>query len=103
MEKEKGGIKNQFIFSPIFEKEEDCIDNPFVFKKFELTSRSPKDSYPLKRMDGLLLRQKKSKKVTTTLANVVFRKKERAQTSSPKPNLKSAFLCSATTGSSSSK
>jgi hypothetical protein len=45
MEKEKGNIKGQFIFSPIFEKEEDCIDNPFVFEKFDLSDKTPKD-YP---------------------------------------------------------
>jgi hypothetical protein len=62
MEKEKGNIKGQFIFSPIFEKEEDCIDNPFVFEKFDLSDKTPKD-YPECRKQGLLLRQKKSKKV----------------------------------------
>jgi len=36
MEKEKSGIKKEFIFSNIFEKEEDCTDNPFVFEKFDL-------------------------------------------------------------------
>ena len=61
MEKEKGGIKKEFIFSPIFEKEEDCIDNPFVFEKFDLAVKSPVDGYPDKRMSGLLLKEKSSR------------------------------------------
>jgi len=60
MEKEKGGIKKEFIFSPIFEKEEDCIDNPFVFEKFDLSNKSPLEGYPEKRMSGLLLKEKSS-------------------------------------------
>lgn len=36
MERDKGAIRKEFIFSPIFEKEEDIVDNPFVFEKFNL-------------------------------------------------------------------
>jgi hypothetical protein len=30
------GVRDQFKFSPIFEREEDCRDHPFVFEKFNL-------------------------------------------------------------------
>lgn len=59
MDQEKN-IKGQFLFSPIFEKEEDCLDNPFVFEKFELATKSPTD-YPNVRKASNLLRRKKNK------------------------------------------
>ena len=58
---EKNGIKKEFIFSPIFEKEEDCIDNPFVFEKFDLAAKSPTDGYPNKKIAGLLLKEKSNR------------------------------------------
>jgi hypothetical protein len=60
MEKEKDGIKKEFIFSPIFEKEEDCTDHPFVFEKTNLAEKSPLDGYPEKRMSGLMYKEKSS-------------------------------------------
>lgn len=35
MEEEKA-VRDTFLFSPIFEQETDCQNNPFVFEKFEL-------------------------------------------------------------------
>jgi hypothetical protein len=56
-------VRGAFLFSPIFEKEEDCRDNPFVFEKFDLTDRGPEDlKSPV--MKGFLLRQKKEKGVS---------------------------------------
>lgn len=54
------GSKNAFMFSPIFEREEDCQDNPFVFEKFELADKTP-TSYDTVQKAGYLLRMKKKK------------------------------------------
>lgn len=69
MEKEKSGIKKEFIFSNIFEKEEDCTDNPFVFEKFDLQTKSPLDDYPNKHISGLLLKDKSSRSKQATEKN----------------------------------
>ena len=57
-------IRGQFLFSEIFEKEEDIKDNPFVFEKFEL---GPKMSdYQGQKMSGTLLKKRKTKEVIKT-------------------------------------
>ena len=55
-------VRGQFIFSPIFESEEECKNNPFVLEKFDLKTRSPAN-YPDLIMAGILLRLKKKKLV----------------------------------------
>ena len=57
MESEKN-IKGQFMFSPIFESEDDCRDNPFVFEKFDLKTKLPTE-YQEIRKAGNLYRLKK--------------------------------------------
>jgi hypothetical protein len=52
-------MKTQFLYSTIFEKEEDCKNNPFVFEKFNLGPR--KDDYPNKMMEGSLFKKAKFK------------------------------------------
>jgi hypothetical protein len=56
-------IKGGFIFSPIFEQEEDCQNSPFVFEKFDLVQKLPTD-YKDIRKAGNLLKSKKNKKVS---------------------------------------
>jgi hypothetical protein len=61
MEEEKA-VRDTFLFSPIFEQEADCQNNPFVFEKFELQPIAPND-VPKIRKQGHLLKRKKIKKV----------------------------------------
>ena len=49
--------QNQFLHSTIFEKEEDCKNNPFVFEKFSLGKK--KDEYPNKKFEGPLFKKGK--------------------------------------------
>ncbi len=51
-------MRNQFLTSTIFEKEEDCKNNPFVFEKFNLQAK--KNQYPNQKMDGPLLKKSKN-------------------------------------------
>ena len=57
-------IRGQFLFSEIFEKEEDIKDNPFVFEKFELGPK--KSDYQGQKMSGTLLKKRKTKEVIKT-------------------------------------
>jgi len=43
--------------SPIFDKKEDCKENPFVFEKTNLKKKSPND-YPDIRKSGILAKMK---------------------------------------------
>lgn len=52
-------MKTQFLYSTIFEKEEDCKNNPFVFEKFNLGPR--KEDYPGKKLEGSLFKKAKYK------------------------------------------
>lgn len=57
---DKSNRKIPFIFSNIFESEEDCKNNPFVFEKFGLkTNVDPKD-YKDSLFEGLLFIMKKT-------------------------------------------
>ena len=58
-------IRGQFLFSEIFEKEEDIKDNPFVFEKFELGPK--KSDYQGQKMSGTLLKKRKAKEVIKTV------------------------------------
>ena len=52
-------MKTQYLYSTIFEKEEDCKNNPFVFEKFNLGPRL--DDYPNKKLEGSLFKKAKYK------------------------------------------
>ena len=52
-------MKTQFLYSTIFEKEEDCKNNPFVFEKFNLSPK--KEDYPNKKLEGSLFKKAKYK------------------------------------------
>lgn len=95
---DKNAIKGQFIFSPIFEKEEECKNAPFVFEKFELQNKTPAD-YPDKTIQGPLLRMKKKKQVRLPI--LIARKQARAAMS-PRPSSRRSSTCSTNTASSSS-
>jgi hypothetical protein len=49
-------MKAQFLYSTIFEKEEDCKNNPFVFEKHSLGPR--RDDYPDLKCEGSLFKKK---------------------------------------------
>ena len=63
------GIRSQFLFSEIFEREEDIQDNPFVFEKFELGAK--KEAYKRTRIEGTLLKKRKAAKVSCS--QIVYR------------------------------
>eukprot|EP00347_Sterkiella_histriomuscorum_P000721 403374762 len=50
--------RNQFLTSNIFEKDEDCKNNPFVFEKFQLGSR--KEEYANVKFEGPLFKKSKN-------------------------------------------
>ena len=50
-------LRQQHLYSTIFEKEEDCKNNPFVFEKFSLGPR--KEDYPGKKFEGPLFKKGK--------------------------------------------
>ena len=51
-------MRNQFLHSTIFEKEEDCKNNPFLFEKFNLNMK--KDEYPSQKFQGPLFKKSKN-------------------------------------------
>ena len=51
-------MRNQFLYSTIFEKEEDCKNNPFIFEKFNLGPK--KEEYPSLKFEGPLFKKSKS-------------------------------------------
>ncbi|CDW82463.1 protein kinase domain containing protein [Stylonychia lemnae] len=51
-------MRNQFLHSTIFEKEEDCKNNPFLFEKFNLGLK--KDEYPSMKFSGPLFKKSKN-------------------------------------------
>jgi len=53
----KGPNERQHLYSSIFEKEEDCKNNPFIFEKFNLAQR--KREYPSKKIEGPLFKKGK--------------------------------------------
>jgi hypothetical protein len=50
-------MKKEHLFSNIFEKEEDCKNNPFVMEKFNLGPK--KAEYPEKKFEGPLFKKGK--------------------------------------------
>lgn len=57
--KKRKVMKAQFLYSTIFEKEEDCKNNPFVFEKYNLKMKS--NEYPDIKQEGPLFKKSKSK------------------------------------------
>lgn len=51
-------MRNQFLYSTIFEKDEDCKNNPFIFEKFNLAPK--KEEYPNLKFEGPLFKKSKS-------------------------------------------
>ena len=51
-------MRNQFLNSNIFEKEEDCKNNPFIFEKFSLGPK--KEEYPAHKFEGPLFKKSKN-------------------------------------------
>ena len=50
-------MKQQHLYSTIFEKEEDCKNNPFVFEKHNLGHK--KEEYSFKKFEGPLFKKGK--------------------------------------------
>jgi hypothetical protein len=51
--------KALYVFSNIFEKQEDIKNNPFIFEKHNLKKRKTDEEYGEVKMKGMLIRPKK--------------------------------------------
>jgi hypothetical protein len=60
--KQHAGIKGQFINSSIFETQEECKNNPFLFEKYDLQTKGPTEYDNIKRSGKLLRMMQKNKK-----------------------------------------